>query len=303
MFPNSRFRAGDPYNEFIDGVRIRMAHIRRLVTDLPIFTARRHRTYQARLAEHRRQLPVLDDADATLVRDLAADYVASRPVELDGDTQRAAHRAIAWLDANAAEQPATYLPLTLAADYVELFVWGLSAHNLDIAEHHVGLPVRYLGMEVKAEHPRPAAEPKSARNWHADVEDRRMLKIVVYLSDVDEQTGPFEYISAAHSDLVRSRMRWRTGFTFLYDRELAAVVPESEWRRVTGPAATAIYVDTGRLIHRIRQPRRHTRYSVTYVYSSDRPFHTVSRFMPPTPVLRSLKAGLTPRQRRALAGG
>ena len=157
-------------------------------------------------------------------------------------------------------------------------------------------------MEAKVEHARPAAAFNSARNWHIDVEDRRMIKVIVYLSDVDEQAGPFEYIPAAASDLARSKIRWRPGFTFLRDLELADVVADSDWTRVTGPARTAVYADTSRLIHRIKEPQATDRYSVTYVYTSQQPYHTLTRFMPPPQVLRSLMPDLTPRQQRALTG-
>lgn len=297
----SQFRVSDPCYEFIGGARLRAISMGRRMTNLPMFRAMHERRYQARLADYSAQLPTLSAADDAIVEHLNASHIASRPVLVESAVERAAHRAIAWLKANSAEQPVTYLPLTTLAEDTSLFTWGLTEQNLDIAERYIGLPVRYLGMEAKVEHARPAAQANSARNWHIDVEDRRMIKVIVYLNDVDEHAGPFEYIPAAVSDLARTKMRWRPGFTFLRDRELAAVVPHSDWSRVTGPATTAVYADTSRLIHRVREPRARARYSVTYVYTSQQPFHTLSRFMPPPNVLQSVLPTLTARQRRALA--
>ena len=35
---------------------------------------------------------------------------------------------------------------------------------------------------------------RSSQRWHRDFNDRHLLKAFVYLVDVDEQTGPFEYV-------------------------------------------------------------------------------------------------------------
>ena len=95
--------------------------------------------------------------------------------------------------------------------------WGLSDHLLDLAECHIGLPVRYLGMEVKRELVQSAAgrNHEVVRRWHLDHEDRRILKVIVYLSDVDAGAGPFGYIHQAHSArdprFARPRPAGRTG--------------------------------------------------------------------------------------------
>lgn len=298
----SQFRVNDRGYEFIGGTRMRAINIGRRMSNLSILQARQERKYQARLAEYSAQLPVLSAEGEAMVESLAASHIASRRVQLEAPAANAARRAVAWLRDNSTSQPVTYLPPEAFSDDTSLFTWGLSEQNLDIAESYIGLPVRYLGMEARAEHAVPVSEFHSARNWHIDIEDRRMLKIIMYLSDVDEQGGPFEYIPAAVSDIARTTIQWRPGFTFLRDREFAEIVPQSAWNRVTGPASTAIYVDTSRLIHRIREPQAHSRYSVTYVYASNRPFHTLSRFMPPPHILRSVTSSLTARQRRALAG-
>ena len=301
--PLSASRVNDPAYEFMAGTRIRAANIGRRFIGLPLLRAWQDRRYQARLARYRPQLPTLSPEDDNLVRDLTTSHVVSRPVQLGAAAENAARHAVEWLQANSSTHPVTYLPLTEMSADPALFTWGLSERNLDIAERYIGLPVRYLGMEVKAEHARPAEAFNSVRHWHIDVEDRRMVKVIVYLSDVADQDGPFEYVPAPTSDSIRTKLRWRPGFTFLRDSELAGVVPDATaWNRVTGPTHTAVYADTSRLIHRVGEPQTDTRYSVTFVYTSQRPFHTLSRFMPSPQILQSLMAGLTPRQRRALVG-
>lgn len=43
-------------------------------------------------------------------------------------------------------------PTQLATDPT-VFMWGLAAANLDLAECYIGPPVRYLGVEIKRELP------------------------------------------------------------------------------------------------------------------------------------------------------
>ena len=258
------------------------------------------RKYESRLAQYNSALPSLHPADAEIARALASLHIASRRINLGVDARTAAQRAVDRLRHHNPADTVAYLPPGLLADDPALFLWGLAEENLDIAERHIGLPVRYHGMEVRAERTAPAVSRHLVRDWHFDVEDRRMLKIVVYLSDVDESTGPFEFLPRAASDLARAALRVRPGLTFLPDAAVAAAVPSSAWQPITGPTGTAVYVDTARLLHRVKAPTGGDRYSATFVYTSDRPRHTLSRFMPPRPVVQSLLEHLTPRQRQAL---
>src|SRR4029453_9240324 len=42
-------------------------------------------------------------------------------------------------------------------------------------------------------------ERRSSQRWHRDFNDRHLLKAFNYLVDVDEQTGPFEYVPRSAS--------------------------------------------------------------------------------------------------------
>lgn len=41
------------------------------------------------------------------------------------------------------------------------------------------------------------AQAKFSQNWHRDSEEKRMLKVFVYLTDVDEEAGPFTYVKGS----------------------------------------------------------------------------------------------------------
>ena len=52
----------------------------------------------------------------------------------------------------------------------------------------MGLPVRYFGVAMKREIANGVIE--GPRSFHIDPEDENVLKIIVYLNDVDAGTGP-----------------------------------------------------------------------------------------------------------------
>jgi hypothetical protein len=70
---------------------------------------------------------------------------------------------------------------------------GTNPRLLDLAN-------AYLGMWSKLEYvdvwytPPAGGERKSSQRWHRDFNDRHLLKAFLYLVDVDEDTGPFEYV-------------------------------------------------------------------------------------------------------------
>ena len=63
---------------------------------------------------------------------------------------------------------------------------------------------------------------------------------------------------------------------------------------------TAIYVDTGQVLHRVSPPQGSERYSLTYAYCGRNPYLTYPQLMLPPAALRELRDELSPRQREAL---
>ena len=176
-----------------------------------------------------------------------------------------------------------------------LYAWGLSTANLDLAEAYIGLPVRYLGAAVKRE--RADGRPDDIRQWHIDVEDRRMLKLIVYLCDVDEGTGPLEYLDREHTERARSKLRYWTGF--VNDERMHQVIARDHWRCATGPDLTMIMLDTCRIFHRARPPVARDRYSVTFSYCSQFAYQVYPEFLPGKEMVSALSDHLTERQREA----
>lgn len=253
--------------------------------------------YFAQRGRHAEDLPWLTRDRFEVASDLRRDFFAKRDVTsmLPDDVVAVAGRFVARLREDTSPKPCVRIsPEELASDSA-LFKWGLADENLDLAECYIGLPVHYLGVEVKRE--RPDGVATDVRQWHIDVEDRRMMKIIVYLSDVDEGCGPFEYLDRARTKRAVQSLNYWSGF--VPDATMDGAVSEREWLRATGPRLSGVFVDTCRLFHRAKPPTTTDRYSMTFSYSSTTPYQVFPEFMQTRKTLLRLRSELTPRQRRA----
>jgi hypothetical protein len=101
--------------------------------------------------------------------------------------------------------------------------------------------------------------------WHYDNHPREILKLMIYLTDVDEESGPFEYLRCAGTaEAVRMTPRPLLGNSRLSTRFLKRHI-ESGCRphRVTGPAGTLILFDNN-IAHKANLARKRHRDVVTF---------------------------------------
>jgi hypothetical protein len=281
--------------------RRRAAFHRRALVQSRAVRSRADARHAARLNRHAELLPSVGAEDEAVLAELETHGVSTRPIEVPDDVLDAAYRLAGTLKATTTREPCVKASPRQLGEELELFTWGLSDRLLDLAEAYIGLPPRYLGVEVKRELTVTARGDRhhTVRSWHLDHEDRRILKILVYLSDVDVDAGPFGYLDRRHTTRVRALSRRH--HHAISDERMAEVVPEEQWNRVTGPRFTAVYADTGQVFHRVFTPASAERYSMTFAYSSQHPYYTYERLMIPRQPLRRLAPRLTPRQRGALA--
>lgn len=98
----------------------------------------------------------------------------------------------------------------------------------------------------------PMQEGEGARNsqrWHRDPEDKKMVKVFLYLNDVDETAGPFTYIPKSHYGGKYRRLfpqRPPRGY-YPPDGALEQVIGQDEMKVCTGKAGTFIFADTSGL--------------------------------------------------------
>lgn len=270
---------------------------RELTARVPLASEWARRRHAVRLERYRSQLPTLT-TDNALVETLDQHGVAVARLDqlrvpgMDAIKQG----ALRWVDA-LAERPAdgaSELFLTHAelVDELAIWRWGLSHQLLDLAERHIGLPVTYHGAFAN----RQVADGATVgtRQWHRDIEDRRMLKILVWLNDVGSDGGPFTFIPADVSDRIARELRYAGGY--VDDETVLRLASNESVRIATGPQWTAVVVDTARVFHRGMPPTRRDRYAMTFTWTSR---HPVKR-MPNEPFTAEegdrIRAGLTRRQ-------
>jgi hypothetical protein len=95
---------------------------------------------------------------------------------------------------------------------------------------------------------------RSAQMFHADKDRISFIKFFVYLTDVDEASGPHVYMAGSHR--AKPDSLWRDGR--FSDEEVVAAYPAESVRKITGRAGTMFLADT-RGIHKglpVQQGRR-----------------------------------------------
>ena len=163
-----------------------------------------------------------------------------------------------------------------------LFAWGLQDRLLDIVEAYLGLPIAYDGMAII--YTTANGNEEATRRWHRDREDRRMVKIIIYLNDVVAgEGGPYQLDPA--SDAAGSAA----------DRHASIVTCE-------GKAGTVIFTDTARFLHRGEPASKTDRAAIFYSYFSQKPRspYFCERSGLSRKQIAALAAGLSARQRASI---
>lgn len=182
----------------------------------------------------------------------------------------------------------------------DVFAWGLQQRWLDLVENYLRQPVAYLGCVVR--HDAANQAQVGIRLWHRDAEDYSVVKVLIYLNDVDEAGGPFEYIPRPQTP---SYQHFQSLKGLIKDENMAQVVPQHQWQACTGPRGTALLMDAANIFHHASVPQR-DRASITFAYTTARPKDKSKCkswcAQADTTLWEKLQAQLTPRQRMALAG-
>jgi hypothetical protein len=85
----------------------------------------------------------------------------------------------------------------------------------------------------------------SSQQWHRDPEDRHVVKVFVYFSDVDLGGGPFQYVrGSAEGGRYGDLWPWGEAEWYPPQEEFEAKIPAAEHLTVTGPRGTVIICDT-----------------------------------------------------------
>ncbi len=148
--------------------------------------------------------------------------------------------------------------------------FALEETLLDIAENYFKMFVkmRYYNLWLTFA---TSGKPRESQLWHYDREDKYILKVFVYLNDVDEGAGPFTYAPQTHPKgfLRNSEPAYfvENGVRRTTDEQMGKVVAPEHWRRATGKKGTIVFADT-RGFHKGGEARTSDRLMFTCMFTS-----------------------------------
>jgi hypothetical protein len=114
------------------------------------------------------------------------------------------------------------------------------------------------------------AAPIQSQRWHRDPEEKRLMKFFVYLSDVDENAGPFTYVKgSAYKTKPYGKLFPQKLPMGIYppDNSVEEMIDSSAIISATGVKGTVIFCDTAGL-HRGGHARSKSRLLFTAFYPS-----------------------------------
>ncbi len=249
--------------------------------------------YRVKLLQHLPNLPALEERDRIIVDSLQRDgiYITSlAELGLNSTTPmlNAAYSLLPSMGtANYSDSRHNSPEIYIVTDLPEICGWGGEQRLQNIIENYIGLTIAYHGVHLRKDFINKGQFDTLL--WHRDIEDRRVLKIIVYLNDVEEKHGPFEYVPLSLTSMYRHgpfeyvplsltsvyrlnsyRIKAKIKNSGINDETLNKIVPKSAWKSCTGAAGTVIFADTRRLLHHgtLRTEERSTLF---FVYTANPP--------------------------------
>ena len=252
--------------------------LRRKLYKIPPLQAIQDKAYQNALDNHSKFLPKLDSQGTSILEKLHQEGTCIIPLEELGLSSTRAMMSTALTLAHNLKLHSPKYALnnnceigSSAEDmreFPDILLWALEPKLLDIVENYIGLPILYQDFAMR----RSIADGQCSgvRRWHIDWEDRRLIKIIIYLNDVVAGGGPYEYISRKRTtEAIKKLNSYNLGY--ISDEEMAAAVPKSCWTACLGKKGSVIISDTGSVFHRAQPPTENDRFSITFCYTSTNP--------------------------------
>ena len=123
---------------------------------------------------------------------------------------------------------------------------ALAPNVLNIVNAYLEIFAKFKTFSLNLTLTMPLNSPATkSQRWHRDPEDKKMCKMFVYLSDVDENSGPFIYIPESHYG-----GKWRKVFPqrpprgyYPPDGAVERVIPAEAIKKMTGRAGTILFGD------------------------------------------------------------
>jgi hypothetical protein len=252
--------------------------LQREISKIPPLKAFKEQTYENALDEHGPFLPQLDHQGRSIVKTLQQEGTCVIPIEqlsfsrTDTMMRTAfdlAHKLrLRVLDPHQSNNCEIGSSPEDLREFPEVLLWALEPRLLDIVENYIGLPILYQYFAMR----RSVADGQysGVRRWHIDMEDRRTIKIIIYLNDVVAGGGPYQYIPRKITTKAIEQLNYYN-FGYVSDEAMTAAVPESSWATCLGKTGTMVISDTSSVFHRAQPPTQNERFCITFCYTSITP--------------------------------
>lgn len=252
--------------------------LKREISRIPPIQALKEQAYQKALNNHSQFLPELNTQGLSIVKTLREEGTCIIPIE---DLQLCSTDMMMNTAFTLADKLKTLNPQSSQNDncevgsspedlreFTEMLLWALEPKLLNIIENYIGLPILYQGFAMR----RSVADGRrfGIRRWHVDWEDRRIIKIIIYLNDVLPGGGAYDYISRKITPIAIRKLNYYN-LGYVSDDEMANAIPEDSWTTCLASKGTVIITDTSSVFHRAQPPIHHERYSITFCYTSTMP--------------------------------
>ncbi|BAZ27744.1 hypothetical protein NIES4074_01720 [Cylindrospermum sp. NIES-4074] len=236
--------------------------------------------YKVALWNHEKNLPTLESGDNLISEALKKEgvYITSlAELALPSTAQllSAANSQLSSLVSPRYIDKGYKLPqIYTVADLPEFSNWGIEERLQKIIENYIGLPIAFHGVHLRKDFPNE--QQLQTLLWHKDAEDRRMIKVIIYLNDVTKEHGPFEYVPLPRNFLERLRNYQidyelkKTNYLGINDDKFSKIIPKSAWKSCPGKAGTVIFVDPRNVLHH-GTVRREERSTLFFVYTANSP--------------------------------
>ncbi len=158
-----------------------------------------------------------------------------------------------------------------------LLTIGLSAPVLHVVSSYMNLWPKLIYTDAWYSIPMDPGKRIGSQQWHRDPEDKQMVKVYLYFSEVDKSAGAMEYILGTSNALGgrgREIGEWKAAGANLYPS--AEVVEQSfstaQRFYCTGPVGTLLFCDTTG-IHRGGISKSSARVVATWTFVTPAPRH------------------------------
>ena len=211
--------------------------------------------------------PVLDDQQRTILAEVRDQGYALRSFselfadpELWAALEQQRDRFVASTEADLASggehvrvRPGKEFVVRLHSYGVELgpddpwFRVVASQRVLDVANAYLEMWSKLEYVDVWYSVPQPeSAQRISSQRWHRDYNDKHLLKVFLYLVDVDESMGPFQYVAGSQpGGPYADAWAWQPlGQNYPTEEQLEARIPAEAVKTFTGPAGTFLFCNT-----------------------------------------------------------